>query len=259
MKKNLVTVVIPIHLEEPSALEKISLAQTVAVLHRHPIAFMTPIGLDTTWYEEFCRGKAAVRFERFDWRGHEAHGELQTNPAFYARFLPYEYMLVVHMDAFVFRDELEKWCRAGYDYAGAVIYNPVWQNPGSALRRLTGFNYPEYFGNGGFSLKKTSTFHRLTTRFRFYINAYHWVRRRRKLGFLDDLFLAQHFPKLSASFRIMPKALAQQFGAAYEFGNAEDLPFTNQDNDTLPFGIHGWIQYQPEYWKPVIRRYGHLI
>ena len=62
---------------------------------------------------------------RLDWWGHEARGELQTNPDFYARFLPYEYMLVVHRGAFVFRDSLERQDRTGYDYTGAVIYNPV--------------------------------------------------------------------------------------------------------------------------------------
>ncbi|OGX90520.1 DUF5672 family protein [Hymenobacter coccineus] len=259
MDKKLVTVVIPIHLEEPLALEKISLAQTLAVLNQYPITFMTPTWLDVSWYEEFCQGKATVHFERFDWRGHEAHGELLTNSVFYERFLPYEYILTVHLDAFVFRDELTRWCHAGYDYAGAVTYNPLWEQPNSTMRRLTGFSYPEYFGSGGFSLKKVSTFYRITSQFRFYMNAYHWLRRRRGLSFYDDLFLAQHFPKLSAGFRVPPKALAQQFGAAWEFGEEKDLPFSNHDNASLPFGIHGWVKYFHEYWKPAIRYYGHSI
>ena len=113
---------------------------------------------------------------------------------------------------------------------------------GPALRRPTGFNYPKYFGNCSFSLKKIRTFHCITTRFRLYANAYHRVRQRRKARFLDDLFLGQYFPKLSASFRIVSEVLAQQFSTAFRFGKGASLPFTNQDNDTLSFGIHGWIQ-----------------
>ncbi|WP_352432911.1 DUF5672 family protein [Mucilaginibacter sp. PAMB04274] len=30
------------------------------------------------------------------------------------------------MDAFVFKDELEKWCQMDYDYIGAVIYDPTY-------------------------------------------------------------------------------------------------------------------------------------
>lgn len=44
MGKKLITVVIPI-LEEPPALKMISLAQTLAVLQRHPITFMAPTWL----------------------------------------------------------------------------------------------------------------------------------------------------------------------------------------------------------------------
>ena len=67
-----VTVIVPTHLPEPDAMGKVSLAQTLSVLHRHIITFVVPIGLDVRWYEEFCRGKAQVRFERFDWHGFDA-------------------------------------------------------------------------------------------------------------------------------------------------------------------------------------------
>lgn len=259
MKKALATVVIPIYLEEPSALEKISLDQTLAVLHKYPITFMAPLGLNTAWYEDYCRGKATASVERFDWKGQEAFGELLTNPAYYQRFLGYEYMLICHLDAFVFRDEVEKWCHAGYDYIGSVIYNPYWDRKDTLLRKLTGLTTPEYFGNGGFALKKVSSFYRITSRYRAYIAFFHWLRKLRKKGFLEDLFLTKHFPMLSPGFKIPAKALAQDFGAAYEDFEEAGLPFTNQDNSTLPFGNHGWIQFNQDFWKPCIRRYGHSI
>jgi hypothetical protein len=260
MQKELATVVIPIHLKEPSELEKVSLSQTLAVLHKHPITFMAPLALDTSWYEDYCRGKATIHIERFDWKGFEAFSVLLTNRVFYQRFLHYEYMLICHLDAFVFRDELEKWCSLGYDYIGAVIYSDSWvAGLDSLARRLTGFRIPEYFGNGGFALKKVSSFYRITSRFKLYLDVYHWLRRLRKVGFLNDIFIAQHFPKLSSSFRIPPKSVAQRFGAEYVKWPEQELPFTNRNIQSLPFGIHGWIQFHPEYWKPCIRQLGYSV
>jgi hypothetical protein len=259
MNKALVTVLIPLRLEEPSELEQLSLTQILAVLYQHPITFMAPVGLDTTWYEERCRGIATVHVERFDWSGHEAFCELLMTSAFYERFEAYEYILNCHLDVFVFRDELEHWCRLGYDFIGAVVYNPMWFRPETLVRRVTGFTQPEYFGNGGFCLKKVATFRRITSRFKRYIDFYHWVRGLRKRGFLDDIFVMNHFPKLSRHFRIPPKSLAQQFGAEYVEGEEEALPFTNQECGTMPFGVHGWIQYNQDYWKPCIRQMGYAI
>ncbi|WP_158827757.1 DUF5672 family protein [Mucilaginibacter lacusdianchii] len=259
MKKSLVTVVIPIHLSEPSELEKISLAQTLAVLHKYTITFMAPYGLDISWYEDFCFGKAEIAVERFDWKGYEAYSVLQSNYVFYKRFLNYKYILICHLDAFVFRDELEKWCNLGYDYIGSVIYNPVFQLKNTLVRRITGFTSPEYFGNGGFSLKRVATFYRIAFKYRAYIRLYHKIRKIQKNPFYDDLFFTQHFPKLSSTFKIGPKHLAQHFGAAYEHWPEQDLPFNNQQNDNLPFGTHGWIQHHRDFWLPCIRRYGYPV
>ncbi|WP_375436876.1 DUF5672 family protein [uncultured Hymenobacter sp.] len=256
---SLVTVVIPIHKEEPSDLEKISLAQTLAVLHRYPITFMAPTGLDTAWYEATCQGKAQIFIERFEWHGWQAFAELMIAPVFYQRFLAYDYMLICHLDAFVFRDELAQWCALGHDYIGAVIYNEGYIRPKTLLRSLVGYNSPSYVGAGGFCLKKTSTFYRITSQHKRYINFFLWLNKKRQRIFLDDLFVSLHFPKLEPGFRIPPNSVAQQFGADYNKWAEDQLPFTNQDNSTLPFGVHAWIQYNLDFWKPVLRRYGYVL
>lgn len=260
MHKQLVTVVVPIHLEEPTELEKISLRQILAVLHRHPITFMAPETLNTAWYEDFCVEKATVRFERFDWHGFNGYSELMLAPVFYRRFQAYEYVLVCHLDAFVFRDELLAWCQLGYDYVGSVIYNHHWSRPSSRWRRLSGFAPPAYYGNGGFALKKVATFLRITKRFKLYIGLYHLARKlQNQRSFYDDIFLANHFPKLSRRFSIAPKAVAERFAAAYEDWAETDLPFTNQDQASLPFGTHGWTKFNREFWEPCIRRCGYHL
>jgi hypothetical protein len=258
MAESLLTILIPLRLTEPSPLEIISLDQTIKVLHKYPITFMAPMTLDTTWYENYCRGKIEAHVERFDWQGSQAFAELQLDAHFYERFLVYKYMLVCHLDAFVFRDEVEKWCSMDYDYIGSVVYNPRWVLKNDLKRKLTGFSPPEYFGNGGFALKKISSFYHITSKYRWYLQFNFWLRKKRGQGLLDDIFLTQHFPKLT-TFKMPPRALAEKFGADYEVWDADKLPFNNQDDSTLPFGIHAWIQLNLDYWKPSIRRAGHDI
>jgi hypothetical protein len=259
MEKKLATVVIPIHLAEPSELEKVSLQQTLKILYKHPITFMTREGLDTSWYEEFCRGKATIFFERFSWNGFNEFGELMTHFKFYQRFRQYEYILICHMDAFVFYDELEKWCSYGYDYIGSLIYNKYWNGKRSRLHKMMGFTTPDYYANGGFALKKVQGFYYITSRFKLYIGFYHWLRKVRNRGFLDDIFTVELFPNLTDKFKLPPKSLCQQFGAAYENWDENDLPFANPEYNALIFGCHGWIQYNPEFWKPYIRKHGYKV
>ncbi|HEX8327648.1 MAG TPA: DUF5672 family protein [Hymenobacter sp.] len=255
MKQPSVTVIIPIYREQPSPLEVLSLDQTLAVLGHYPIAFMAPEYLDATWYQEHCRGKAAVRIERFDWEGYEDYVNLMMDPEYYRRFQAYEYLFMCQLDAFAFRDELPYWCGLGYDFVGAVIYNETWKASTNWWRRLTGFETPAYYANSGFCLKKVDTFVSMTSRFRHYISFYRWVSQLRGVqGFYDDLFISQHFPRLSSRFRMPSKAVAQRFGADYMEYDPGRLPFHNGNNENLPFGVHGWIQRQLDFWRPCINR-----
>ncbi len=259
MEKNKVVIIIPVYQPEPTEAEKISLAQTLSVLHNYPFVFMAPASLDVSWYATFCNTKKDVRIERFDWLGHDAYSTLQTKPFFYSRFLGYEFMLTCHLDAFVFRDDLLKWCDMDFDYIGSVIYNTNFIMKDTMFKIITTYTNPEYFGNGGFALKKVKTFYRITSRYKAYIEFYHWQRKLRKRGFYDDLFHSLHYPKLFPHFKMAPKHLAQQFGADFVKFNEAELPFSNQDFNSLPFGIHGWIKNQREYWKPCIQQYGYEI
>jgi hypothetical protein len=258
--KKKVTVVIPIHQEIPSELEQISLTQTLNVLNKYPITFQAKDNLNIRWYEDFCEGKAEVSFERFKWKGFLQYTHLMISPEFYARFLQYDYILICHLDAFVFRDELQKWCESGYDYIGSVIYNKGWSELApNRTSKVLGLRKPEYFANGGFALKKVESFHNLTSTFQFKIRLYLWYRRIRKRFFQDDIFLSQLFPSLISNFKIPPRSVAQHFGAAFEVWENRDLPFTMGACETLPFGIHGWFNHNFEYWKPCIREHGHIV
>ena len=44
-------------------------------------------------------------------------------PFLYERYAAYEFMFTYELDAFVFKDELEKWCEQGWDYIGAPWFD----------------------------------------------------------------------------------------------------------------------------------------
>ena len=79
---------------------------------------------------------------------------------FYRRFSKFEYILIYQLDAFVFKDQLNYWCKKGYDYIGAPWFE------GFHLTK-TGVNIIGV-GNGGFSLRRVKTHIDLTGRFGFF-------------------------------------------------------------------------------------------
>ena len=144
-------VVIPVYKGTPAPGESASLHQCLQVLGRHPVVLVTHTELDTAPYRAIWE-RCGVPFraegfpkECFD--SLEAYNRLCLSPDLDRRFADdYDYMLVHQADAWVFRDELEQWCSAGYDYVGApwILGSP--DRPDRI--RFTAV------GNGGFSLRR---------------------------------------------------------------------------------------------------------
>ena len=103
-------------------------------------------------------------------RGIAGYNEMMMSADFYSLFNDYEYIIICHVDAWVFRDELDDWCRRGYDHVAA---------PWPTRKRYTRFPLKQYLwlklrlkpahkilhcqmfgriGNGGFSLRRVSVF-----------------------------------------------------------------------------------------------------
>ena len=69
--------------------------------------------------------------------------KLKESNLLYKKYKKYKYILFYELDAFVFRDELDYWCKKGFDYIGAP-----WN--GTHCYYDTPING---VGNGGFSLR----------------------------------------------------------------------------------------------------------
>ena len=111
-----IAVVIPTHKTQLSPLEEISLAQCRKVLSRYPLIFVVPQGKN---FPYIAPNGSAVQFPPQYFQSVQAYNRLSMSPKFYATFADFDYILIHQLDAFVFYDAAENFCRLGFDYIGA--------------------------------------------------------------------------------------------------------------------------------------------
>jgi len=254
MAERLVAVGVPIYKSSPDAGELVSLNQCIRVLGRHPVIFFAPERLDMTFYENHCKDKINFQVLRFDsayFDGIKGYNSLMLSPQFYQSFLSYRYLLIYQLDAYVFRDELEAWCRKGYDYIGApYIFVDLDTYPIKVftkyrkllkfLNRLCLVRYRfRHVGNGGFSLRHVRHTIRFLTLLKRFV---------KKWPLNEDSFFT-HFGNLFfLLYKIAPEKEALQFS----FEEKPDQAFKINDN-TLPFGCHAYARYNDNgFWDDKI-------
>lgn len=151
--KNLVSILIPAYKTSLSESELISLHQCCQVFSSYPLQLVVPVDLDISEYDtEFRLFNINYLIQRFPneyFIGIQGYNRLMLSRKFYERFQSYEYILIYQLDAYVFRDELSVWCSKGFDFIGAPLVEYYTDTEFSTHMRV---------GNGGFSLRKTSTF-----------------------------------------------------------------------------------------------------
>jgi hypothetical protein len=143
-----VVILVLVHKPNMNPDEVLSFRQCISILGAHDIAVVCPAGMNVAAYKEIS---TAINFCHIDpsWQiTYRNFNRLKINPLLYWKFRRYDYILFYELDAFVFRDELDKWCHAGYDYIGAPWFYGF--NTCSNDSPFLGV------GNGGFSLRRTS-------------------------------------------------------------------------------------------------------
>lgn len=148
VQKSNAVVVVPVYRAELSDFERASFQQSTLILgKKHPIVLIAPEGIDLTLYREIYQNFSVEYFEAHNFASVAAYSRLLLDPAFYKRFLKYEWMLICQLDVWVLKDDLDFWCTREYDFLGAPI--PCsWEFYFGKTRDIT--------GNGGFSLRKIS-------------------------------------------------------------------------------------------------------
>lgn len=262
-----IVVAIPVYKKVIDVFEEKSLIQCLKVLSRYQICLFGPEGMDMSYYKSFF-SKLGVPFkvETFApsfFCGTKGYNQLLLSSNYYKRFEIFDYMLIYQLDAYVFRDELEEWCEKGYDYIGAP-----WLN--------SDLNFWQNCGNGGFSLRKISSFlsvlnapfnerlFSLTGLYRYYQNrkflriplflAALLFNRNNKNYYIkqnptnEDLFFSTLLWGAKIKFKMPNPAEA----ATFSFEKYPSLLF-ERIGRKLPFGCHAWKKYEYEtFWKRYI-------
>ena len=264
-------VVIPVYLSELSEEEIVSFNQTVKVLGSHDIILVCPIGFDHSNYDNLAYQQGVTLkkecFKASYFNGIPGYNRLLLSRHFYERFSNYDYILICQLDVFVFRDELEYWCTRGYDFIGAPIIGKFEDTAFSNVMRV---------GNGGFSLRKISSYlayfnsgknviptndiaHRISLRKKPYTRIFVWILmslgwRNKPVSFAahwrynEDDFWSGVLDKSNFALRKPSPEEAMLF--SFERFPSELFKLTG---NKLPFGCHAWKKYEFNgFWRHII-------
>ena len=231
-----VAVVIPIYKEELNDLEKISLAQVRKVLKNYPLIFVAPEGKNFPYLQP---GDMLVQFHPQYFQSVETYSRLLLSPMFYEPFLVFDYILLYQLDAFVFYDALEDFCRLDYDYIGAAWPYHVWQG----LK----FEKMPRVGNGGFSLRKVKACHKILTECAD-APGWNWIFQ----NFIEDAFFAICGVTEGTNFKVAPIDIANAFSMEwYPERCVKRLGYT------LPFGCHNWHRFSADFYVEIFAQLGY--
>ena len=162
-----------------------------------------------------------------------------TAPNFYAMFKDFEYILIYHLDAFVFYDALEEFCSLGYDYIGAPWPQIYRDNvkPKENFSRV---------GNGGFSLRKVEAHYKLLTEHKNLVEQWN----AKQLP--EDVFFSHCGKRNDCDFNVAPIKVAYSFSAEF---NPERV--VKKNNGKLPFGCHSWYRQHQNFYIDTLLNFGY--
>ena len=267
MKKS-VTVVIPVYKPSLTEMEIISLNQCFKVLGKYNIVAVKPLSLDLKNYR--YPFNTVYSFDDEYFKNIAGYNRLMLASMFYEKFLANDFILIYQPDAFVFKDELQHWCEAGFDYVGAPwlreadypdFFKKV-KNQAKAYFHIkydvkqkgtdlpSDLQFENRVGNGGFSLRNTRKFFDLCHSKQQLIADYSTQNFHR---FNEDAFWSIAVNRKSKLLKIPNYRKAALF--SIESHGEYALKLTK---GILPFGCHAW-EKNLEFWRPIFKAHGVII
>ncbi len=267
-------IVIHVYKESLIPEEEMSLRQLNHIMGGYPVIITAPQYFDASAYRAILKNQVhrVIEYPACYFNGISGYNKLMLSKPYYQALLEYEYILLHHTDAYVFRDELAYWMDKSYDYIGAPVY--AYDGTMNPTRYIC-------VGQGGFSLRKVKTFYELAdsgqiiykwadikenfllynwkgkvARLPYYLGLF--TTRQARLNSLrsgvkenEDVIWGHYVPKYIPSFSVAPFDEAYQFSMEY---NCDTLLALNKGK--LPFGCHGWYKdLFRSFWLPFIGRY----
>lgn len=227
-----VAIIIPSYKKKLARNETISLCQCRKVLGNYDRYFLVPEDMKA----DYITDEIIVRIDGKHLSSRKQYSDYMLSENFYSLFSSYQYILIYQLDAFVFEDRLEYFCKLDYDYIGAEwLYG---------LECHTEHNNLWYWGNGGFSLRKVSAFSKWIAECRDVVD---YARMLLPEDLAISIFGAE-------TLKIAKRDVAMEF--SYDMYPMECY---RMNNNNLPFGCHAWTRFDVPFWKEIIDSYGYDV
>jgi len=264
-----VAIMVPLPTPSLSADDEISLRHLRAHLDHYDKYLLIPRGMEME-----IPGFDRVELEHKHFGSAANHNRMLYSTGFWQRFADYEYVLMYHLDALVFSDQLQEWCDKGYDFIGAPFIHCD-DSPWVRVERV---------GNGGFALYRVpSVLKVLWNRYQqrpskyFEDHFWKWIEFQKKLlkpfraavpqwlrGPLtdplrntvkrldhieanevnNDGFWADEAKRYLPEFKLAPL----EEGLRFAFEVAPRLCL-ERNRGRMPFGCHAWARYDRAFWE----------
>lgn len=271
LKKTEITdcvIVVPTHKSKCSDSELKSLKNTLKVFNERRVFILLPHDVSGEYYQELQQTyeNLFILNLRKGWLGSfDNYNSMMLNEDFYNLFKDYKFMLICHLDAWVFRDELNYWMSQKYDCIGAPLFlpedtsvhdvsklaAPIGVNGGLCLRNIE--SICSILDGEKIKLKYTLFFnwlffllsHKQYGLLKIYVTCclsvfrYGWVSFQKKFAVNEDVLISIIFPMIYRGFKVAPPRVASKFSLEV---NATEIINTRSDLK-LPFGIHGIDKY----------------
>ena len=258
-----VAVVVPVHRDNVTPDEEISLDLMRRHLSRYDSVVVKPQSLDTP-----IAAKQEISFPDDFFQSVADYSRLLLTTQFYESLIDYEYVLIYQLDCLVFSDNLQSFCDLGYDYIGAPLFQRYQLRP--IFSRV---------GNGGLSLRRVKAFLDVLKSKRYidtkpsllqdfftaampdidewaiqkrWLKKIHVLRSVRKgvteyadnYTMNEDLFWSDRARLFYPDFKIAPMEVALKF--AFDKNPRECY---ERNSHKLPFGAHAWAKWDRAYWE----------
>ncbi|MDR3000284.1 MAG: hypothetical protein LBU89_03375 [Fibromonadaceae bacterium] len=242
------SITIPIYKSKPDYVEVASFKQAVKILNKYPFILLCPENLNVSIYEKILKHSNInyqFRFLDKKWfKGRNTYSSLFFQDFFYD-LLETKFFLIYQLDAWVFRDELEYWCKKNYAFIGAPVF-------------LSGGFYP--FLNGGLSLRRVSKMKLAIKLLKYSIDVNMICG---KFSFFEykQIFEKKEWQKMPAedhyfSFfasRFLDNYKIPKFEDSIKFSiESENDKLFNLNKKQLPFGVHAFERMEPWFWQKFV-------
>ena len=254
-----IIVVIPVYKQvgELNEFERRSIGNCLKKLSTLDICFAGPSNL-MAQYKAAYDQVIYQAFQSFFFKGIKGYNRLLKAPVFYKRFSSYTHLLIAQTDVWIFEGPTELVEFTRWDFAGA---------PSVLNGKLRGYN-------GGLSLRNVSSCLKIITTYKYFVPPAEIIKRhttnqgllriltKKWLSILldltirnnfkypfnrflhdnEDIFWSSFVASRYADFKVITYEESLRFSWEHDLEKLSKLY-------ELPFGIHGWWNYNLQFWK----------